>query len=200
MTKNFKNELKPMESNEKLTFDGLVSAMAQTNAYLASQTSKAVNVSLTARNWLFGMYIYDYEQEGQDRAAYGEQLFDRLSERLQGQLRISLAPRTLRLCRLFFMTYPQWGQAFRQRPWLAKNQIRQSVIAKFDQPDKLPEIWQSAIAKFTPPAQELIENLSFTALSELCSIDDPLKRAFYELEAIRGSWSVRELRRRLTPL
>jgi predicted nuclease of restriction endonuclease-like (RecB) superfamily len=47
---------------------------------------------------------------------------------------------------------------------------------------------------------ELLERLSFTALAELIQIDDPLKRVFYEHEAIRGGWSVRELRRQIATM
>lgn len=46
----------------------------------------------------------------------------------------------------------------------------------------------------------LVERLSFTHLVELVAIDDPLKRAFYEIECMRGNWSVRELRRQIVTL
>ena len=42
--------------------------------------------------------------------------------------------------------------------------------------------------------------MSFTHLAELIRIDDPLKRAFYEIECIRGNWSVRELKRQVASL
>ncbi|MBP7091185.1 MAG: hypothetical protein KBA98_10200, partial [Syntrophorhabdaceae bacterium] len=43
----------------------------------------AVNQSLTIRNWLFGHYIVEYEQSGEDRAKYGEKLLNSLSRKLQ---------------------------------------------------------------------------------------------------------------------
>jgi predicted nuclease of restriction endonuclease-like (RecB) superfamily len=46
----------------------------------------------------------------------------------------------------------------------------------------------------------LISRLSFTHLAELIAIDDPAKRQFYELECLRGNWSVRELKRQLGSL
>jgi len=49
-------------------------------------------------------------------------------------------------------------------------------------------------------AETLIQKLSFTHLVELLSIENPLKRAFYEIECIRGSWSVRELKRQIATL
>jgi hypothetical protein len=53
MAKYTKLDVHTFESRRMLTFDGLVSVMVQTNAYMAAQTSKAVNMSLTVRNWLF---------------------------------------------------------------------------------------------------------------------------------------------------
>jgi predicted nuclease of restriction endonuclease-like (RecB) superfamily len=46
----------------------------------------------------------------------------------------------------------------------------------------------------------LINTLSFTHIAELVAIDDPLKRAFYEVECIRGNWSVRALKRQIATL
>jgi len=47
---------------------------------------------------------------------------------------------------------------------------------------------------------KLLTNLSFSHFSELLKIDDPLKRTFYEIECIKGTWSVRELRRQINSL
>lgn len=50
------------------------------------------------------------------------------------------------------------------------------------------------------PPEKIITKLSFTHLVELIKIDDPLKRTFYELECIKGTWSVRELKRQINSL
>jgi predicted nuclease of restriction endonuclease-like (RecB) superfamily len=42
--------------------------------------------------------------------------------------------------------------------------------------------------------------LSFTHFVEFLSIDDPLKRAFYEIETIKGNWSVKQLQRQINTL
>lgn len=47
------------------------------------------------------------------------------------------------------------------------------------------------------PATNLFNRLSFTHLVSLLPIENPLKRAFYETMAIRGTWSVRELERQI---
>ena len=180
-----------------LDFDALVSALVTVDAQMRAQTSKAVNMGLTARNWLYGIYIIVYEQNGSDRAVYGEQLIDKLSERLRAA-GCAFEPRTLRLFRQFARTYPQIGAALTNIPFMGAM-IWQSLIAKSEY-ETTDVIWQSPIAELASPGNELLERLSFTALAELIQIDDPLKRTFYEYEAIRGGWSVRELRRQIATL
>ena len=48
--------------------------------------------------------------------------------------------------------------------------------------------------------EKLFTRLSFSHFAELIAIDDPLKRAFYEVECIRGHWSVRALKRQIATL
>ena len=66
-----------------MTFERLVTAVRRVHDELALRSSHAVNTCLTLRNWLIGCAIFEYEQGGSDRAAYGEQLLDRLADRLQ---------------------------------------------------------------------------------------------------------------------
>lgn len=46
----------------------------------------------------------------------------------------------------------------------------------------------------------LLDALSFTHFAELIVIEDPLRRAFYEAECLRGHWSVRALKRQIATL
>jgi predicted nuclease of restriction endonuclease-like (RecB) superfamily len=50
------------------------------------------------------------------------------------------------------------------------------------------------------PSERLFNRLSSTHLNVISNIDNPVKRAFYELETIRGCWSVNELERQITSL
>ena len=62
-------------------------------------------------------------------------------------------------------------------------------------------IWQAAPAKleeWATPANRLFLRLNYTCLAYLTSIEDPLKRAFYEQETIRGCWTSRELDRQVS--
>ena len=88
------------------TFEHLVESIQAVHSEAAAQASRAVNLSLTLRNWLIGCYIAEYELRGKDRAAYGERLLDSLAAELT-RLKVSNANRRqlYRYLR-FYRTYP----------------------------------------------------------------------------------------------
>ena len=92
---------------DKMNFKKLVDAIQQIHDQLSDQACRAVNTSLTLRNWLIGLYIREYEQHGADRAQYGESLLDRLSEELHRIGILRSGARELRRYRLFYSVYPQ---------------------------------------------------------------------------------------------
>lgn len=107
-----------MENNpEGFNFRTLVDAIRKTHEYMAAQAGRAVNISLTLRNWTTGCYIREFEQNGLDRAEYGNQVLELLAEELQVSLDRCYSARYLRLCRQLYTTYPQ---------------IRKSLISRFD--------------------------------------------------------------------
>ena len=55
-----------------MNFESLVGRINLIQDALQAQAAQAVNLSLTARNWLVGYYIVEFEQHGEDRAKYGE--------------------------------------------------------------------------------------------------------------------------------
>lgn len=167
---------KPQASATALDFSALIEAIQHVHEHSASLAKRAVNLSLTLRNWVIGWYIHEYEQGGADRAAYGESLLERLAERLNGIGLDEISPRYLRLCRRFSTCYPE---------------IRRSLTAKSDHA-LLPEpIWRSLTAKFdeTGKASEsglntrhLLEHLTFIPAAA-CSC-----ARWMPLASIRNSW------------
>ena len=195
-----KNETQMAQNND---FDGLVAHIQQTQDVLQNNARLVINRHVTAKAWLTGYYIVEYEQKGADRAKYGEQLLKKLAEKLKDKKTFSY--RTLRLYRQFYIVYNRLGLPIKK--YLCGNlSIGQSVIAKLksSQNEGLI-IWQSVIAKSSDVVgnevwvdpQELFDKLSFTHLAAILPISDPLERAFYETMAIRGTWSVRELQRQI---
>lgn len=89
-----------------MNFDQLIQVLEQTHGHLQEKAISAVNQSLTIRNWLFGYYIVEYEQNGEDRAKYGEKLLVNISNKLGAKEIKGLSDRSLRNCRQFYIVYP----------------------------------------------------------------------------------------------
>lgn len=177
-------------------FGALASAIHQVHEHLARQAGRAINISLTLRNWLIGCYIREYEQRGEDRAQYGQDLLNRLSRRLKEDGTLSYHPRELGRCREFYLVYPQiWGTLSPKWGAMLPAPIQEMLHQN-------PAIASPTGIQGTPSPESgrLLESLSFSHFSELIPIEDLLKRAFYEIECIRGCWSVRELKRQIGSL
>jgi predicted nuclease of restriction endonuclease-like (RecB) superfamily len=158
-----------------MNFGQLTQHIKQTHDALQSYAVKAINIGLTLRNWLIGHFIVEYEQHGEDRANYGEHLLEKISAALvqNGLKNVSVAE--LSRFRQFYTVYPQILGTLSQELQVAKNKSSVEPI-------------------------RLISNLSFSHFAELIKITDPLKRSFYEIECINGTWGVRELRRQINSL
>jgi len=165
--------------------NALLSEISQLDGQLAAQAAKSIDRLLTIRNWLIGGYLFEYEQNGSDRANYGSKLELTIAESLN---RKGLSERNLKLFKQFYVVYPQ---------------IMQTVSAQFKLPEKIvqttSELSLSTIIS-DDNISKLIDNLSFSHLTELMKITDGDKRQFYEVQAIKGTWSVRDLRRQINSL
>ncbi len=197
-------------------FESLVSNIQSTSNALQEDARLVINRNVTARAWLTGFYIVEYEQQGNDRAKYGEGLLKRLAERLNDK---SFSLASLKNFRQFYLYYPQLADPI-VRYLFAKSGKSQSVISllqssgnldivKSQSPiSQLPSYQSATVSgdgfammttegEVMPVPQTLFNRLSFTHISKLIHIGDPTKRAFYAIEAMRGPWSVRELQRQI---
>ena len=99
-------------------FAALVEVVRQVREQSAAAATRAVNVSRTLRNWLIGRHICEYEQNGADRAEYGNRLLDRLAEALRQKHIADMSARSLWLYRQFSLVYPEiWQSAIANTPW-----------------------------------------------------------------------------------
>ncbi len=104
--------------------------------------------------------------------------------------------------------YPQiWGSLTPKLHFLQDDQHREiwnSLNSKLDKGRSavLPPTQKSTddTANLSFPAEVLLSRLSFTHFLELIQAESPLKRAFYEVQAIKNNWSVRELKRAMNTL
>ena len=185
-----------------MNFESLVAVIEQTHQHFQQQAFKAVNVSLTIRNWLLGYYIADFELNGDDRANYGDKLFDALAQRFKHVKGIDR--RSLYRFKDFYNYYPQLkSEIFSHTPIL--NESTSTSIVGLSTPQlqnnlivglPTPQLEQPLAV----PAEKILYHLSYTHIEQLLTIEDALKRSFYEIAAIKGTWSVKELKRQINSL
>ena len=211
-----------------MNFPQLANNIQQTHDLLQNNAVRAVNQNITARNWLVGYWIVEFEQNGEDRAKYGERLLSELAKAIHIR---GMGRSMLNVCRKVYLVYPNIGIEvgkflLRQHD----SQIIQTVFGLLQQNEnqddkkiqtvseklQLPQIFQSLTEKSRKETiivtttgnqilpevggEKIFSRLSFSHITEILSIDDPLKRSFYEIETIKGCWSVRELRRQIDTL
>lgn len=175
----------------------LISAIQATHDFTQGFAVQQVNSALTIRNWMVGFYIVEYEQSGEDRAQYGAKLLLTIAKAMKSIKIRGLDERSLRDCRAFYQVYPQiWGTV---SPKLQEhgnrlNEHLLAIVKKLDNGTSINQIEQSS------PPEILLSRLSFSHFIELLRADTPLKRAFYEVQAIKNNWGVRELERAISTL
>ena len=165
--------------------DATLLTLADRISYLHERTQQVavqqVNYWLTLRNWVIGWYIAEHEQQGADRAAYGARLVPELARRLHTVR--GLSAQQLYRCVDFYRTYPAiFSTVLRELPALRLLAVPQA-----------PAVVASPVPGLAP--DRLLSRLSFSHFLELLPLASPLQRAFYEVQIVQNSWSVRELKR-----
>lgn len=180
------------------SFELLAQKIQSVNQLLRQSAANAINKHVTCRNWLIGYYIVHYEQNGNDRAKYGEMLLKKLALKLNEN---SFSYTNLKLYRQFYQAYTRLILPIKEYSTQLIS-IGQSVIGQLEIADiQFDEISQSLIGQLketpcTVSEQMLFERLSYTHFIQLIPLDD-IERTFYEMECIKGMWSVRELKRQI---
>lgn len=204
-----------------MIFDSLAQHINVIQDTMQRQVAHAINRGLTVRNWLIGCYIVEFEQHGEDRAAYGEQLLKRLEQRINKK---GLTERRFREFRKVYLTYPQLVAPVMEYLDVHAVEIRRTLAAELEQanpalmPAESTEVvvsGENQIRRAVTAELQTIETggvlspldpfkifnrLSYTHMIRLSKIEHPLKRAFYEVETIAGCWTDRELERQINTL
>ena len=171
-----------------------------------SFAARSVNAAMTASYWMIGRSIVEFEQSGEDRAEYGARLLEKLSADLTQQYGRGFSRQNIQFMRAFYLAYPI-------------NRIRQTLFGEFTQ-SILPAIRQTPSGEsdqfllptiMQTPSTELdvatteshlreltaVFPLPWSAYVRLLSVKNVNAREFYETEALRGGWSVRQLDRQI---
>lgn len=182
-----------------MNFDTLVADIQTTHEWFVQQTARQINTSLTLRNWLFGMYIVEYEQNGHDKATYGKQVVESLAHQFKIR-RIKLGKSQLYICRDFYSTYPHFWQFILEGMAQANAQPLQQRLSALQTNSSIFQTLSGKLDTDRSEPSKLLNQLTFSHFTELLKYPEPLKRLFYETETLVNSWSVRELRRAMDSL
>lgn len=182
---------------------------------------RAANCFMTATYWEIGRRIVEFEQGGKKRAEYGEELLVRLAEDLTARHGRGFSYTNLNKYRQFFLLYreilPTASGVSGILPTLSgesSGPIRSTLLSISGG----SEIPQTPSAKSpTPISAPLARNSPADSLAllqalavrfplpwshyvKLLTVKDESARRFYEEEALRGGWSVRQLDRQIGSL
>lgn len=181
-----------------MNYSGLIKSITGATHRLQEQVATAANQALVIRNWLVGAWLVEFEQNGKDRAKYGQKLLETVAADLaQKEIKGLTDPRVLRDCRVLYRVYPQIrGSVTRELGIIALPAVTGETSTPAGK-----RIRGSATRELPPPlVLEDLMRLSWTHLQELIRIDDPWSRAFYENECLKGRWSIRQLQRQIGSL
>lgn len=187
-----------------IEFVRLIEGIGTLHTRLQSHAANAVNQALTIRNWLIGFYIVEFELHGKNRASYGESLINQMAQNLSHIK--GLDRRSLFRFRSFYMLYPQVldflksdSNSFFQVLEGLEGIEKLGVAIPSEERDQIVGTASPLLqTEFLIPGEKLISKLSYSHLELLFPIVNQRKRTFYELEAIKGTWSIRELKRQIS--
>lgn len=186
-----------------MDIDRLVSLIDETQKYFYIQTQKQVNIALTLRNYFIGLYIAEYELDGADRAVYGAGIVKELAKRLMQKGIKQIRERHLYLCKQFYSAYPDILRTLSAKSYItdfANENILRTLSANSGA-THLTSITDITLSDSIDNHEtisylnRLINNLTFSHFIELLKCDSEIKREFYEYEALKNNWNVRELKR-----
>ena len=135
-------------------------------------SARTVNALMTATYWSIGRHIVEFEQQGKTRAEYGEQLLKRMATDLAARYGRGYSLTNLKQFRHFYLAWPALQKE--------KGQTLSDQLAVRDFSARFPLPWSAYVS--------------------LLSVKNEQARKFYETEALRGGWSVRQLDRQINSL
>ena len=186
-------ERKPVRLERARPVGSAYSALLeQTTALIAEArclSARTVNAIMTATYWQLGRHIVEFEQRGEARASYGEELLKRLAADLTARFGRGFSERNLEQMRLFYMAWP-----------ISQTVSAKSAEASLSDIRAMPSLelekWQTLSVESVSTSMPRFL-LPWSAYVRLLSVASEHARHFYETEALRGGWSVRQLDRQI---
>jgi predicted nuclease of restriction endonuclease-like (RecB) superfamily len=196
-------------------YSGLVSGIAELLEAARRAAARSVNALMTATYWEIGRRIVEFEQGGERRAEYGEEVLARLADDLTSRFGRGFSRRNLQSMRQFYTSFPPakiW-QTLSAKSGVESGEaaIPQTLSAKSMESANRSTL--SSISATTSRKSrisgQLVRTLPFSDLAAafplpwshyvllLSRSRSPEAFEFYHAEALRGGWSVRQLDRQI---
>ena len=165
------------------------------------KAARSVNAILAATYWEIGRRVVEFEQEGKERAEYGSALLQLLSKDLAKRFGRGFGVDNLQRMRAFYLEYkPETIYATLSRKSMEANALSENyetLSRNFG--GKIHQIKAKTASRiFTLEELASVFPLPWSAYVRLLSVKNDQARAFYETEALRGGWSVRQLDRQIS--
>jgi predicted nuclease of restriction endonuclease-like (RecB) superfamily len=176
---------KPLASGD---YGGLVGNIGELLEIARRTSARAVNALMTATYWEIGRRIVEFEQGGEKRAEYGKEMLRQLAHDLSAIHGKGFSRQNLQNMRVFYLSF-------------LPLKICQTASGKSGAPTAKP-----VTSKIKP---QKIESLSLDHLQVAFPLPwshyilltshsrSPQALDFYQTEALRGGWTVRQLRRQM---
>lgn len=155
-------------SDDDSAYSGLVTGIVELLDTARKSAARSVNSIMTTTYWEIGRRIVQTEQSGQTKAEYGTAVVEKLSEDLTNRFGRGFRRSNLFQMRAFYLAYAQTIQPTAS--------------------EELASIIQTLSGQFPLPWSHYVK---------LISIKDPQARSFYEAEALKHGWSVRQMARQI---
>ncbi|HCK80640.1 MAG TPA: PDDEXK nuclease domain-containing protein [Candidatus Competibacter sp.] len=150
----------------------------------------SVDLIQVLTNFEIGRRIIEHEQQGKERAEYGDAMLKALAIALTDEFGRGFSQTNLKMMRRFYLIYQhRMGQAVPGLlPAVKKGQTLSDFLQKSDvaSQNSPGNIRAGASASF---------HLSWSHYVFLISVENDAERRFYEIESAGQGWSLRELKR-----
>ncbi len=149
-----------------------------------SSVYKTVNITMVICYWNIGKTIVE-KQGGANKAEYGDKLIVNLAKELTKDFGKGFSTTNLKYMRQFYMLFPI------NQTLSSESQISQTLSDQLEGKSTNGQLQIDLANRF---------RLTWSHYCHLLRIENPLARQYYEEEAIKGNWSVRQLQRQISTL
>lgn len=167
-----------------------------------SSVARTVNTTQVVANWLIGREIVEEEQKGAKRAIYGKTLLADISRRLHLEFGTGYSVDNLEWFRAFYRGYPSLISRVHSpnSPGDQKSDAPRRKLPAQSSTLYFSEIQADGVSAAKWEPGRLSSRLSWTHYRALVRVGSIQARTFYEIEAIKNTWSARELERQINSL